>query len=114
MAGLLCNKFKGGKDKAMLVKDTLLDNALNLKGLGMLHGLRKKQCWLKHMNPTEDLDAYDSDSDDVSNAKAVQLWFQQFLRGYLILTSIYFYGYQKCATPMKGLKHTSVVDFTNK
>ncbi|GKB78050.1 hypothetical protein Tco_0944945 [Tanacetum coccineum] len=71
MAGLLCNKFKGGKDKAMLVKDTLLDNALNLKGLGMLHGLRKRQCWLKHMNPTEDLDAYDSDNDDVSNANAV-------------------------------------------
>ncbi|GJU74049.1 hypothetical protein Tco_1265454 [Tanacetum coccineum] len=43
MAGLLCNKFKGGKDKVMLV--------LAIR--------------------TEDLDAYDSDCDDVSNAKAV-------------------------------------------
>ncbi|GJZ21081.1 hypothetical protein Tco_0558120, partial [Tanacetum coccineum] len=32
---------------------------------------KKRQCWLKHKNSTEDLDAYDSDCDDVSNAKAV-------------------------------------------
>ncbi|GJT86623.1 hypothetical protein Tco_1068340 [Tanacetum coccineum] len=87
--GLLGNKFKGGKDKVMLVlairvmllligeiihegkqgwlnviivkvKDTWLGNALSLRGQGMLHGLR-----------TKDLDAYDSDCDYVSNAKAV-------------------------------------------
>nr|GEU29477.1 hypothetical protein [Tanacetum cinerariifolium] len=43
MAGLLCNKFKEGKDKVMLVLDIM----------------------------TEDFDAYDSDCDDVFNAKAV-------------------------------------------
>ncbi|GKG00911.1 hypothetical protein Tco_0305616, partial [Tanacetum coccineum] len=53
------------------VNDTWLGNALSLRGQGMLHGLRQRQCWLKHRNPTEDLDAYDSDYDDVSNAKAV-------------------------------------------
>ncbi|GKD07922.1 hypothetical protein Tco_1187607 [Tanacetum coccineum] len=53
------------------VKDTWLGNALSLRGLGTLHSLRKRQCWLKHKNLTEDLDAYDFDCDDVSNAKAV-------------------------------------------
>ncbi|GJX35683.1 hypothetical protein Tco_0247240 [Tanacetum coccineum] len=100
MARLLCNKFKGGKDKVMLVlairvmllvpreimqegrqgllnvingkvNDIWLGNALSLRGQGTLHGLRKRQCWLKHGNLTGDLDAYDSDYDDVSNAKAV-------------------------------------------
>ncbi|GKB43483.1 hypothetical protein Tco_0888425, partial [Tanacetum coccineum] len=96
--GLLCNKFKEGKDKVMLeirvmllapgetmqegrqgllniiiakVKDTWLENALSLRGQGTLHGLRTRQCWLKHKNMTEDLDAYDSNCDDVSNVKAV-------------------------------------------
>ncbi|GJZ45905.1 hypothetical protein Tco_0593501 [Tanacetum coccineum] len=53
------------------VKDTWLGTLLSLKGQGMLHGLSKRQCWLKHRNLSEDLDAYDSDYDDVSNAKAV-------------------------------------------
>ncbi|GJT11615.1 hypothetical protein Tco_0858657 [Tanacetum coccineum] len=81
MVGLLCNKFKGGNDKVMLViairvkergcklviggnnasgqeqrinvindkvKVTWLGNALNQRGLGMVHGLRKRQYWLKH------------------------------------------------------------------
>nr|GEW27576.1 hypothetical protein [Tanacetum cinerariifolium] len=43
--GLLCNKFKGGKDKVMLV--------LAIR--------------------TKDLDVYDSECDDVSNAKAVRM-----------------------------------------
>ncbi|GJU31621.1 hypothetical protein Tco_1175210 [Tanacetum coccineum] len=45
------------------VKDIWRCNALSLSDQGMLHGLRK--------GDTEDLDAYDSDCDDVSNAKAV-------------------------------------------
>ncbi|GJS39720.1 retrovirus-related pol polyprotein from transposon TNT 1-94 [Tanacetum coccineum] len=53
------------------VKDTWLGNALSIRGLGTLHSLRKRQCWLKHKNLTKDLDAYDSDYDDVSNVKAV-------------------------------------------
>ncbi|GKD33708.1 hypothetical protein Tco_1249217, partial [Tanacetum coccineum] len=127
------NKFKGGKDKVMLVlairvmllvpeetmqesrqgllnamivkvKDTWLGNVLSLRGQGTLHGLRIRQCWLKYGSgqilneeqlaffldlsildgqaaqttilnnaafQTEDLDAYDSDCDDVSTAKAV-------------------------------------------
>ncbi|GJR34679.1 hypothetical protein Tco_1210363 [Tanacetum coccineum] len=77
MEGLLYNKFKGGKDKFILVlairvmlrvlgeimqenrqewlnviivtvNVTWLGNALGQRGLGMLHGLRKRQCWLKH------------------------------------------------------------------
>ncbi|GJS32419.1 hypothetical protein Tco_0530801 [Tanacetum coccineum] len=111
MAGLLCNKLKGGKDKFMLVmairvmllvlgeimqkgrqgwlnvifvkvKDTWLGNALSLRGQGMLRGLRKRQCIPDGQAAqttipnttaiqTEDLDAYDFDCDDVSNAKAV-------------------------------------------
>ncbi|GKC35512.1 hypothetical protein Tco_1047896 [Tanacetum coccineum] len=70
-AGLLCNKFMGSKGKVMLVKDTWLGNALSLKGQGPLHGLRTRQRWLNHRNLTENLDAYDSDCDDVSNAKEV-------------------------------------------
>nr|GEV06845.1 integrase, catalytic region, zinc finger, CCHC-type, peptidase aspartic, catalytic [Tanacetum cinerariifolium] len=64
------------------VKDIWLGNALCLKGLEMLHGLRKRKCILDGQAAqttipnnaafqTEDLDAYDSDRDDVSNAKAV-------------------------------------------
>ncbi|GJV89005.1 hypothetical protein Tco_1532943 [Tanacetum coccineum] len=53
------------------VKDTWLGYALSLRGQGTLHGLRTRQCWLKHRNLTEDLDAYDSDCDDVSTAQAV-------------------------------------------
>nr|GEV21492.1 hypothetical protein [Tanacetum cinerariifolium] len=40
--GLVYNKFKGSKDKVMLVKVTWLGNALNRRGIGMLHGLRKE------------------------------------------------------------------------
>ncbi|GKB08550.1 retrovirus-related pol polyprotein from transposon TNT 1-94 [Tanacetum coccineum] len=74
MARLLCNKFKGGKDKVMLVldiRDTWRGNALSLSDQGTLYGLRKRQCSLKHIISTKDLDAYDSDCDDVSNAKSV-------------------------------------------
>ncbi|GKF84637.1 hypothetical protein Tco_0249535 [Tanacetum coccineum] len=95
MAGLLCNKFKGGKDKAMLVLDirvmllvseetiqkgrqgllnaiiikvkgTWLGNALSLKGQADQTTIPNNDAF-----QTEDLDAYDSDCDDVSNAKAV-------------------------------------------
>nr|GEW25604.1 hypothetical protein [Tanacetum cinerariifolium] len=52
------------------VKDTWLGNVLSLRGKGTLHSLRTRKCWLKHKNLNEDLDAYDSDCDDVSNAKA--------------------------------------------
>ncbi|GJW55948.1 hypothetical protein Tco_0100033 [Tanacetum coccineum] len=73
---LLCNKFKGGKDKVMQV--TWLGNALSRRGLGRLHdlGIPCGQGALTTIPntvafQTEDLDAYDSDCDDVSNAKAV-------------------------------------------
>ncbi|GKG37534.1 hypothetical protein Tco_0447707, partial [Tanacetum coccineum] len=56
MAGLLCNKFKGGKDKVMLVKDTWLGNALSLKGQGMMHGLRKKAMLAKAQESGQTLD----------------------------------------------------------
>ncbi|GJX22029.1 hypothetical protein Tco_0226474 [Tanacetum coccineum] len=60
------------------VKDTWLGNALSLRGQGTLHdpGIPDGQAaQITIPNnvafPNEDLDAYDSDCDDVSNAKAV-------------------------------------------
>nr|GEZ22773.1 hypothetical protein [Tanacetum cinerariifolium] len=61
------------------VKDTWLGNTLSLRGLGMLHGLRKRQYNQAAQTTipniivfqTEDLDAYGFDCDDVSNAMAV-------------------------------------------
>ncbi|GJZ21763.1 hypothetical protein Tco_0558802 [Tanacetum coccineum] len=107
MAGLLCNKFKGGKDKFMLVmairvmllvlgeimqkgrqgwlnviivkvKDTWIGNELSLRGQETLHnpGIpdgQTAQTTIPNTTTfqTKDLDAYDSDCDDVSNAKVV-------------------------------------------
>nr|GEW01810.1 hypothetical protein [Tanacetum cinerariifolium] len=76
---------KGWLDVIIIkVKDTWLGNALSRSGLGILHGLRKMkdpgipdgqatQTSIPNTVAfqTEDLDAYDSDCDDVSNAKAV-------------------------------------------
>ncbi|GKC10826.1 hypothetical protein Tco_1007608 [Tanacetum coccineum] len=110
MIGLLCNKFKGGKDKVMMVlairvmllvlwetihegrqgllnaiivkvNDTWLGNALSLRGQGMLHGSRIRKCSQAAQTTipnnaafqTEDLDAYDFECDDVSNAKSVSM-----------------------------------------
>ncbi|GJZ82001.1 hypothetical protein Tco_0646995 [Tanacetum coccineum] len=105
--GLLCNKFKGGKDKVMLVlairvmllvpgeimqegrqgllnviiikvKDTWLGNSLSLRGQGTLHDPGIPDSQAAHTTipnnasfQTEDLDAYDSDCDDVSTTQAV-------------------------------------------
>ncbi|GJV58431.1 hypothetical protein Tco_1459436 [Tanacetum coccineum] len=65
MARLQCNKFKGGKDKVMLVKVTWLD-------LGIPDG-KAAQTTIPNTAAfqTEDLDAYDSNYDDVSNVKVV-------------------------------------------
>ncbi|GJV73890.1 retrovirus-related pol polyprotein from transposon TNT 1-94 [Tanacetum coccineum] len=79
-------------------QDTWLGNALILKGLGTMHGLRKRQCWLKHRNPIGDLDAYDSDCDDVSNAKAV------------LMANLSNYGSDVIS---EGFEQTLVVDFTD-
>ncbi|GJV09120.1 hypothetical protein Tco_1346776 [Tanacetum coccineum] len=104
---LLCNMFKGGKDKVMLVlairvmllvlgeimqegmqgllnviivnvKDTWLGNALRLRGQGTLHDpdipdAQAAQTTIPNNVAfyTEDLDAYDSDCDDVSTAQAL-------------------------------------------
>ncbi|GJW10098.1 hypothetical protein Tco_1575925 [Tanacetum coccineum] len=46
-------------------------SALSLRGQGILHGSRKRCCWFRHKNLTDDLDAYESDCDDISSAKAV-------------------------------------------
>ncbi|GJU52917.1 hypothetical protein Tco_1226631 [Tanacetum coccineum] len=61
------------------VKVTWLGNALSRRGLGMLlfQTILDGQVLRQHSNIasfwTEDLDAYDSNSDDVSNAKAVMM-----------------------------------------
>ncbi|GJV18619.1 hypothetical protein Tco_1367639 [Tanacetum coccineum] len=58
------------------VKDTGLGNALSLRGQGTLHGILDDQAAQTTIPnnvafQTKDLDAYDFDCDDVSNAKAV-------------------------------------------
>ncbi|GJV73370.1 hypothetical protein Tco_1493365 [Tanacetum coccineum] len=65
--GLLYNKFKEGKDKVML--EIAIRVMLLVQGEIMQEG---RQGWLNVITiMTEDLDAYDSDYDDVSNAKTV-------------------------------------------
>ncbi|GKD48870.1 hypothetical protein Tco_1277846 [Tanacetum coccineum] len=78
MAGLLFNKFKEELVRVLLVKGTWQDNVLSLRGLGTLHdpGIPDGQA-IQTIIPqnaafqTNDLDAYDSDCDDISSAKAV-------------------------------------------
>ncbi|GJY79134.1 hypothetical protein Tco_0484935 [Tanacetum coccineum] len=58
------------------VKGIWQGSALNQKGQGILHGSRKRCCWFKNRNlnaafQTDDLDACDSDYDDISLAKVV-------------------------------------------
>ncbi|GKB46752.1 hypothetical protein Tco_0897505, partial [Tanacetum coccineum] len=99
MAGLLCNKFKGGKDKVILVLDIRPKRPRNIawfKEKAMLAEAQEagqildeeQLAFLVDLGipdsqvaqttilntdafQTEHLDAYDSDCDDVSNAKAV-------------------------------------------
>ncbi|GKC84990.1 hypothetical protein Tco_1140707 [Tanacetum coccineum] len=66
-AGLLCNTFKEGKDKFMLV----LVIRVMLLVLGEIMQEGRQGLLNSIIVKTEDLDAYDSDCDDVSNAKAV-------------------------------------------
>ncbi|GKD79016.1 hypothetical protein Tco_1341637 [Tanacetum coccineum] len=66
MTGLLCNKFKGDKDKVMLVLAIrvmlpVLGEIIQEDRQGFLNAIFVKN---------EDLDAYDSDCANVSNAKA--------------------------------------------
>ncbi|GKD53415.1 hypothetical protein Tco_1286802, partial [Tanacetum coccineum] len=92
------------------VKDIWLGNALSLREQGMLHGLRKGN--------TEDLDAYDSDFDDVSNAKAV-LMANLSNYGLDIISEVpHFELYHndmdnKSVHAMQGFEQTPVVDFTD-
>ncbi|GJT88867.1 hypothetical protein Tco_1070584 [Tanacetum coccineum] len=79
---------------------------------------KERQCWLKHKNPTEDLDAYDSDFDDVSNAKAV-LMANLPNYGLDVISEVpYFEPYHndmdnKSVHAMQGFEQTTVVDFTD-
>nr|GEV20637.1 retrovirus-related Pol polyprotein from transposon TNT 1-94 [Tanacetum cinerariifolium] len=60
-------------------KDTCTNNALNLKGNGLILGLRIKRCWyklkqmvkifMKKTYQANDLDAYDSDCDELNTTK---------------------------------------------
>ncbi|GKC57646.1 hypothetical protein Tco_1085244, partial [Tanacetum coccineum] len=152
MEQLLCNKFKGGKDKVMLVivirvmllvqeeiihedrlgwlsviivkvKVTWLGNALSQRGQGMLHGIPDGQA-VQTTIPntivfqTEDLDAYDSDCDDVSNAKAV-LMANLSNYGSDVLSKVpHSDSYHndmdnQSVHTMQDFEQTSVVDFSN-
>ncbi|GKF35873.1 hypothetical protein Tco_0112631 [Tanacetum coccineum] len=93
-------------------------NVLSQRGIETLHGLRKRQCWLKHMNPIEDLDAYDSDYDDVSNAKAVLMANLSNYGSDVISEVPHFKPYHtdmdnQSVHAMQSFKQTPVVDFTD-
>ncbi|GKA07092.1 hypothetical protein Tco_0686316 [Tanacetum coccineum] len=154
MAGLLCNEFKGGKDKVMLVLDirvmllvleeimqedrqgwlnviivkvkvTWLGNVLNQRGLGMLHDLgilngQVAQTTIPNTAAfqTEDLDPYDSDCDDVSNAKAILMANLSNYGSDVISEVPYFEPYHidmdnQSMHAMQGFEQTPVADFTD-
>ncbi|GKE16975.1 hypothetical protein Tco_1424552, partial [Tanacetum coccineum] len=71
MAGLLFNKFKGDSVRGLLVQGIWQGSALSLRRQGILHGLRKRCCWFRHKNQANDLEAYDSDCDDISPSKVI-------------------------------------------
>ncbi|GKA20002.1 hypothetical protein Tco_0699917 [Tanacetum coccineum] len=83
MAGLQCNTFKGGKDKVILEKEMLAEvqearQILDGEQLAFLAdpGIPDGQAAQATIPKTtafqtEDLDAYDYDCNDVTNAKAV-------------------------------------------
>ncbi|GJY38553.1 hypothetical protein Tco_0424917 [Tanacetum coccineum] len=153
-ARLLCNKFKGGKNKVMLViairvmllvlgeimqegrqgwlnvinvkvKVTWLGNALSRRGLGMLHDPGIRDCQTAQTTipntaafQTQDLDAYDSDCDDVSNAKAVLMANLSNYGSDVILEVPHFEPYHsdmdnQSMHAMQGFEQTPVADFTD-
>nr|GEZ59027.1 hypothetical protein [Tanacetum cinerariifolium] len=61
MAGSLCNKFKGDKVKVILVLDPGVPDVQAVQTI-ILNNVAFQ---------IEDLDGYDSDCDDISNAKSV-------------------------------------------
>ncbi|GKB63818.1 retrovirus-related pol polyprotein from transposon TNT 1-94 [Tanacetum coccineum] len=80
MAGSQCNKFKGDKGKVILVLGIrvmllVLGEAMQADKKGLPRGSKRSSCSDNHSKQcyflTEDLDTYDSDYDDISNAKAV-------------------------------------------
>ncbi|GKC45420.1 hypothetical protein Tco_1063142 [Tanacetum coccineum] len=95
MAELQCNKFRGGKGKVILT--TIPNNAAF---------------------QTEDLDAYDSDCDDVSNAKAV-LMANLSSYGYDVLSEVpHSDSYlndmdNQSVHAIQDFEQTPVVDFSN-
>nr|GEV79019.1 hypothetical protein [Tanacetum cinerariifolium] len=96
------------------VKDIWL--SLSLRGQGMMHGLRKRQCWLKHMNLTKDLDTYDYDCDDVSTAQAVLMANLSNYGSDVISELPHSKPYHndmdnQSVHAMQGFKQTPVVDF---
>ncbi|GKF04601.1 hypothetical protein Tco_0035269 [Tanacetum coccineum] len=82
------------------VKDIWLGNALSLSEQGMQHDGQAVQTIIPNNAAfqTEDLDTYDFDCDDVSNAKAV------------LIANISNYGYEIIS---EDFKQTQVVDFTD-
>ncbi|GKC57752.1 hypothetical protein Tco_1085350 [Tanacetum coccineum] len=87
---------------------TWLGNALIQRGLGMMHGLKK----------TEDLDAHDSDCNDVSTAKAVLMANLSNYGSDVISDVPHFEPYHtdmgnQSMHAMRGFEQTPVADFTN-
>ncbi|GJT30432.1 hypothetical protein Tco_0910707 [Tanacetum coccineum] len=154
MAELLCNKFKGGKDKVMLVLDirvmllvlgdimqedrkgwlnviivkvkfTWLGNALSLNDQGTLNDPsipdgQAAQTTISNTAAfqTEDLDAYDSYCDDVSNAKAVLMANLSNYGSDVISEVPHSEAYHndmdnQSVHAMKDFEQTPVVDFSN-
>ncbi|GKB42709.1 hypothetical protein Tco_0887651 [Tanacetum coccineum] len=141
MAGSLCNKFKGGKDKVMLPKrprnaawfkeKVMLakaheaGNFLDEEQLAFLTDpgiLDSKVTQTTILNTatfqTEDLDAYDSDCDDVSNAKEV-LMANLSNYGSVVISEVpHHEPYHtdvdnQSVHTMWGFEQTPIVDFTD-
>ncbi|GKB18576.1 hypothetical protein Tco_0852499 [Tanacetum coccineum] len=91
------------------VKDTWLGSALSLKGQEIQHVLGK--------DVTEDLDAYDSDSDDVSTAQVVLIASLSNYGSNVLLEVPYFETYHNdmdnpSVHAIQDFKQTPVVDFS--
>ncbi|GJT51339.1 retrovirus-related pol polyprotein from transposon TNT 1-94 [Tanacetum coccineum] len=103
------------------VKDTWLDSVLSLRGQGILHGIPDGQA-VQTVIPqnaafqTDDLDAYDSDCDDISTAKAV-LMANLSNYGSNVLSEVpHFETYQndmdnQSVQAMQHFEQTPIVDF---
>ncbi|GJS10208.1 hypothetical protein Tco_0367004 [Tanacetum coccineum] len=130
MVGSLCNKFKRGKDKVMREKAMLAEAQESsqildevqlafLTDLGILDGQTAQTTIPNNAAfQTEDLDAYDSDYDDVLNAKAVLMANLSSYGSDVILEVPHFEPYHndmvdQSVPTIQDFEQTSIGDFSD-